>query len=184
MANSMYLYRYLDKNKFNTEKDASNLIISSKWPIIAVNTKRYKGKRLRDLEKILLLKEFEIEQKNFDEFIRNCYDYNIFLNDIVFTEELSKEEHKQLKDSLMKKNVNEIMAFIEEQRYDMFRDIYSIKFAIRIYKINRISINLNGAITIDSDSPEELETFISKDEFGMVIGADINAKGRDLWIEK
>lgn len=179
MAKSLYLYRYLNNSNIEYKENINEegLIISKKWPIIGVNQKNFRGKKLKELEKSLLLKEFEIEQRNFDMFIKMSNKSNVLLNDITFTEQISDDENRELKQYIKERKVSEILSFIEEQRYDMFRDIESLKFTMTINKINRITISSRGVISIDSNVEEEASILLSTDQFGIIIGIDINSLG-------
>lgn len=175
MAKSLYLYRCIDKKSIDDIKNNNidGLIVSDRWPIVGVDTRKYKGKKIRNIEEQFNLKQFYIEQKNFDSFIRESEKYNIFINNIVFNKDLTKEEDEDLREYINQKQILNILSFVEQQRYDMFRDISEIQFVCKNGNINRISLKESGLLSMDSNIYSELCEFLSSDEFANIIGVDI-----------
>lgn len=179
MARSLYLYRYLNDNKISQIDNTDGLIISERWPIIGVDPKIYKGKRMRNLERELELKQFVIEQKNFDLFIKlsSSFKEKVLLNSIEFTEQITIDEESELKEYIVQKKNDEILSFVDKQRYDMFRDIENLKFTMRLNSINRITISSMGVLSMDSNSNEEVTKLLSTQQFGIIIGVNLENLG-------
>ena len=118
-------------------------------------------------------KQFYIEQKNFDLFIKESDKFNIFINNIVFSKDLTLEEDEDLRELINQRQILNILKFVEQQRYDMFRDISEIQFVYQHANINRISLKESGLLSMDSNLYSEICEFLSSDEFANVIGAYI-----------
>lgn len=174
MSKSLYLYRYLDRSKIECKELLKGIIISDRWPIVGINISKYSGRKLREIEKEMILKEFEIQQKSFDEFIKFSENMNILLNEITFTEEISDDEKQELQEYIKQKRVNEILSFIDMQR-DLYRDIERLKFTMKVVKVNRITVSSTGVINIDSNSEEETRELLSTDQIGLLLGANISS---------
>ena len=165
MARSLYLYRCINNNKIDEirKSKANGLIASEQWPIVGLDRKRFKGRRLKDTELNLELKQFEIEQRNFEMFIKYIDVNSIFLNNIEFTEELSEDENIELHQYIKLKEIKSILKFLQYQRDYMLKDIAEIQFTDE--KINRIKVNFSGVISMDFNSDEEAIKLLSSDQF-------------------
>jgi hypothetical protein len=92
---------------------------------------------------------------------------------IKFSNELMEEEHGQLIEFLREKNINELLEFVYEQRYDFGNDVEEITFKNKSSEINeRVSVSRNAVLTADIKDDKIIE-LMSTEPIGMLAGTYI-----------
>lgn len=170
---STTLYLYWVKNKSILTNIDKGINPSPIWPLVGLDRGVWRGTRMKSIEKSLGLKPFEIQQSRFEDIIHLSKNLDIWIKYIEFSSKLSDEELEELEYHLKNKNNKALLAFIDEQRYEMRRDIYEVTFSYgATYRqfYNKTAILTREAVLTVDCSVNEINNIISTKPIGILAG--------------
>jgi hypothetical protein len=173
VTKKLYLYRLLG-NHYNSppfDLGIDGVIISNKWPLMGLDRHIWRGGKIRDFEKSFHLKPFEVEQDNFDLFIRLAKNIGIKILHVEFSDELSEEEDQQLRSMIKTNNTDQLLDFIEFQREEMARDVEGITFLINSLKtFSPIKFTRNAVLTVEQNDEVTPHSIMGAIPVGLLAG--------------
>lgn len=173
VTKKLFLYRLLGNHNDSPPFDLSKngVIISNKWPLMGLDRHIWRGDKIRDFEKSFRLKPFEVEQDNFDLFIRLANNIGIKILHVEFSEELSEEEDQQLRNIIRTNSTDQLLDFIEFQRDEMARDVEGITFLIDSFKtFCPIKFTRNAVLTVEQNDEVSPHSIMGAIPVGLLAG--------------
>lgn len=159
------------KQILNLYKD--NIILSNSWPLLGVDISALRGKKMHMMESMLDLKQFEVQQNKFEELIYRANELDIWIKFVEFSSELSNEEEDDLNYYLRNRKINSILNFIDDQRYEMKRDIYEVTFSygLKYNELNNITVKLSREAVLSADCiKNNINTIMTTEPIGILSG--------------
>ncbi|HBW38767.1 hypothetical protein [Desulfosporosinus sp. BICA1-9] len=167
-----YLYKALFDNAHdNIQANLDGIIWSNDFSLLGFDRKIWRGDKIKSVEDLLRLKPFEVEQRSYEQLIILAKHLGITVLSIGFTDELSADEYDELVELLHTDEPDDLIAFIEEQRFHKLNEIEEITFASKNEsgKLNYISFSRNAVLTLDADD-RNINLFLSAPPIGVLSG--------------
>jgi len=167
-----YLYKALINNAHdNFETNMDGIIWSNDFSLLGFDRKIWRGDKIKSVEDLLCLKPFEVEQRSYERLIMLSKRIGITVLSITFTDELSSDEIDELIVLLHTNEPEDLIAFIEEQRFQNLNEIEEITFASinDSGKADYISCSRNAVLTLDADD-RNINHFLSAPSIGVLSG--------------
>jgi hypothetical protein len=177
MVKKFYLFRMLDTPNPSESPLTSNyskgVIKSDIWPLLGLERKLWKDYKINSIQDKYVLKPFEVRQKKFNQLVESLDQFGVDLVRINFANDLYDDEHKTLIDLIRGKDINGLLEFIEEQRYDFGNDIEEVTFKEKDKKIHEsVTFSRNAVLTAPLDDQDFTELISSK-AIGLLAGTYI-----------
>ncbi len=156
MSKVVYMYIYTGKQELPNDE---NILTSDNKQLVGLEAQRYKGIQRQEIEQKYLLRPYEVEQGSFIHFIDYSEQYNCMIRDIEFMHQLTDTEMQDLNSCIYSKKKNEILQFIDEQRYEYSNDVRKISFTYLggQSKVLNIEVSESGVISFSSDNISEVK---------------------------
>jgi hypothetical protein len=172
MSKKLYMYRILpgyQEHSFcsNTQ---DGIFLSNNWPLLGLDRQVWRGQDFRKFETEISVKPFEVRQKKFDLLIATSKSMGVKLIKIEFTNDLNENEHIELINLISASKLEDILRFVEQQRYDFGNDIQSITFLVEGSNFKEhVTFTREGVLISDIDD-QELSDVLSSSPIGVLTG--------------
>lgn len=160
---------YKDTPFHSNEQDG--VFLSHNWPLLGLDRQIWRGQKVKKFQTEIPVKPFEVRQKKFDLLISISKEIGIRLIKINFSNDLYEEEHIALLSLIRMSDIEGILQFIEQQRYDFGNDIESITFLVDDSNPKEhVTFTREGVLISDIDDEQELEDMLSSLPIGVLSG--------------
>ncbi|MEM4996343.1 hypothetical protein WKH56_27560 [Priestia sp. SB1] len=138
----VHLYEKIGSVATNFTNFSESLFTLGSFPVIAMVTNNSLELPSRQtLIKQFNLKPFEIIQGHFDLFIKKSNSLDVYLKDIMFTDEIEIDLEEAIEEALRNKDYDELYDLIKEVREE-HTDIFSISFIYeqKLYRMTKYAV--------------------------------------------
>ncbi|WP_042348225.1 hypothetical protein [Bacillus massiliigorillae] len=174
MVKKLYLFKLLSKYNQNKPPLHTNLddgiFISENNTILGLDRSNWKDHKIKNFRNEYIIKPFEVRQNKFDQLLLSLDKFNADLIKISFTNDLFDDEHADLLSLIRSKDIDGLIKFVNEQRYEFGNDIEEITFKDKQKRIHEnISFSRNAVLTAEIEE-NKLEDIISSRPIGLLAG--------------